>query len=139
MSIFIISISTIIHAKYIFYNEFYIANLNIDRTKPKIELVNITNNNTGYESYANNTNTIKIKVKVTDKNLKDVSLDKDHIKIKINDEYVNNVNIKSNKIEDISDGGIYQIELSNLEGNGNLKVDILEGAIVDNGDLKNEL
>lgn len=139
MSIFIISISTIIHAKYIFYNEFYIANLNIDRTKPKIELVNITNNNSGYESYANNTNTIKIKVKVTDKNLKDVSLDKDHIKIKINDEYVNSVNIKSNKIEDISDGGIYQIELSNLEGNGNLKVDILEGAIVDNGDLKNEL
>ena len=71
MSIFIISISTIIHAKYIFYNEFYIANLNIDRTKPKIELVNITNNNTGYESYANKTHTITIKVKVADKNLKD--------------------------------------------------------------------
>ena len=139
MSIFIISISTIIHAKYIFYNEFYIANLNIDRTKPKIELVNITNNNSGYESYANNTNIIKIKVKVTDKNLKDVSLDKDHVKIKINDSYVNNISIKSNKIENISDVGIYQIELSNLEGNGNLKVDILEGAAVDKGDLKNEL
>ena len=139
MSIFIISISTIIHAKYIFYNEFYIANLNIDRTKPKIELVNITNNNTGYESYANKTHTITIKVKVADKNLKDVSLDKDHVKIKINDSYVNNISIKSNKIENISDGGIYQIELSNLEGNGNLKVDILEGAAVDKGDLKNEL
>lgn len=139
MSIFIISISTIIHAKYIFYNEFYIANLNIDRTKPKIELVNITNNNTGYESYANKTHTITIKVKVADKNLKDVSLDKDHVKIKINDSYVNNISIKSNKIENISDVVIYQIELSNLEGNGNLKVDILEGAAVDKGDLKNEL
>lgn len=139
MSIFIISISTIIHAKYIFYNEFYIANLNIDRTKPKIELVNITNNNTGYESYANKTHTITIKVKVADKNLKDVSLDKDHVKIKINDSYVNNISIKSNKIENISDVVIYQIELSNLDGNGNLKVDILEGAAVDKGDLKNEL
>ena len=139
MSIFIISISTIIHAKYIFYNEFYIANLNIDRTKPKIELVNITNNNTGYESYANKTHTITIKVKVADKNLKDVSLDKDHVKIKINDSYVNNISIKSNKIENISDVVIYKIELSNLEGNGNLKVDILEGAAVDKGDLKNEL
>ena len=83
---FIISISTTIHAKYIFQNEFYIANLNIDRTKPKIELVNITNNNTGYESYANNRHTITIKVKITDKNLKDVIKDKDHVKININDE-----------------------------------------------------
>lgn len=139
ISIFIISISTTIHAKYIFQNEFYIANLNIDRTKPKIELVDITNNNTGYESYANKTHTIKIKVKITDKNLKDVILDKDHVKIKINDEYVNDVNIKSSKIQDILDGGIYQIELSNLEGNGNLKVDFLEGTAVDTGELKNEL
>lgn len=139
ISMFIISISTTIHAKYIFQNEFYIANLNIDRTKPKIELVSIENSNTGYESYANNTHIITIKVKITDKNLKDIILDKEHVKIKINDEYVNNVNIKSNKIQDITDGGIYRIELSNLEGDGNLKVDILEGTAVDTGELKNEL
>jgi len=29
--------------------------------------------------------------------------------------------------------------LSNLDGNGNLKVDILEGTAVDTGELKNEL
>lgn len=139
ISMFIISITTTIHAKYIFQNEFYIANLNIDRTKPKIELVDITNNNTGYESYANKTHTITIKVKITDKNLKDVILDKDHVKIKIDDADANYVNIKSRKIQDIADGGIYKIELSNLEGNGNLKVDILEGTTVDTGELKNEL
>lgn len=139
ISMFIISISTTIHAKYIFQNEFYIANLNIDRTKPKIELVDIINNNTGYESYANNTNTITIKVKITDKNLKDVILDKDHVKIKINDEYIDNVSIKYNKIQDIADGEIYQIELSNIDGNGNLKVDILEGTAIDTSELKNEL
>lgn len=139
INIFIVSISTTIHAKYIFQNEFYIANLNIDRTNPKIELVNITNNNAGYESYANKTHTITIKVKITDKNLKDVILDKDHVKIKINDKYANDVNIKSSKIQDITDGGIYQIELSNLEGNGNLKVDFLEGTVIDTGELKNEL
>lgn len=136
---FVVSISTTIHAKYIFQNEFYIANINIDRAKPKIKLVSINNSNTGYESYANKTHTIIIKVKITDKNLKDVILDKDHVKIKINDEYVNDADIKSSKIQDITDGGIYQIELSNLDGNGNLKVDILEGTAVDTGELKNEL
>lgn len=110
ISIFIILLSTIIYAKYIFQNEFYIANLNIDRTTPKIELVSISNSNTDYESYANKTHTITIKVKITDKNLKDVFLDKDHVNIKINDEYVNYGNIQFNKIQDITDGGIYQIK-----------------------------
>ena len=136
---FIISISTTIHAKYIFQNEFYIANLNIDRTNPKIELVSINNSNAGYEIYANKTHIITIKIKITDKNLKDVILDKDHVKIKINDEYVNDIGIKSSRIQDIVDGGIYQIELSNLEGNGNLKVDIIEGTAVDDGELKSEV
>lgn len=139
ISIFIISISTTIHAKYIFQNEFYIANLNIDRTKPKIKLISITNSNSDYESYANKTHTITIKVEITDKNLKDVVLDKEHVRIKINNEYVNCANIKSNKIQDIADGGIYQIEINNLDGNGNLKVDILEGAAVDTSELKNQL
>lgn len=136
---FVISISTNIYAKYIFQNEFYIANLNIDRTKPKVELLSINNSNTGYENYANKTHTITIKVKITDKNLKNVMLDKNYVKIKINDKYVNNVNIKSDKIQDIIDGEIYKIELNNLEGNGNLKVDILEGAAVDEGELKNNI
>lgn len=139
LSMFIISLATTINAKYIFQNEFYIASLNIDRTKPKIELVKINNSNTGYEGYANKTHTITIKVKITDKNLKDVILDKDHVKIKINDEYVNDANIKSNKIQDIIEEGVYQIELSNLNGDGNLKVDILEGTAVDTSELKNEL
>ena len=66
---FVISISTIIQAKYIFQNEFCVANLDIDRTKPKIELLSIQNNNVGYEGYANKTHIITIKLKITDKNL----------------------------------------------------------------------
>ena len=96
---FIISVATTINAKYIFQNEFYIASLNIDRTKPKIELVKINNSNTGYESYANKTHTITIKVKITDKNLKDVILDKDHVKIKINDEYVKDAKSTKNYVK----------------------------------------
>lgn len=136
--IFTISISTNIYAKYIFQNEFYIANLNIDRTKPKVELLNVNNNNIGYEGYANKTHTITIKIKITDKNLKEVNLDRNHMQIKIDDEYVKNVNVKSKKVQDIEYGGIYQIELSSLDGNGKLTVDILEGTAVDMGGLHNE-
>lgn len=134
---FIILISKNIYAKYILQNEFCIANINIDRTKPKIELLSISNSNTGYDRYANKTHTITIRVKITDKSLKNVFLDQYHVKIKINDTYVNNVNIKSDKIQDIIDGKIYQIELNNIEGNGNLNVYILEGTAIDEGELEN--
>lgn len=135
---FVISISTIIQAKYIFQNEFCVANLDIDRTKPKIELLSIQNNNVGYEGYANKTHIITIKLKITDKNLKNVNLDKEHIKIKINEQYVSNVNIKSSKIQDIIYGAIYKIELNNLDGNGRLKVDIMEGTAEDSSKLQSE-
>ena len=59
--------------------------------------------------------------------------------LKIDDEYVDYVSIKFDKVEDITDGGIYQIELTNLEGNGTLKVDILEGIAVDTGELRSEV
>ena len=139
ISIFAISICTTIYAKYIFQNEFYIANLDIDRTNPKIELISINNSNIGYEGYANKTHTIIIKVKITEKNIKNIFLDKEHIKIKINEQNIEDASLKVNKTEDILDGGIYQIELNNLQGNGILSVDILEGTAVDTSELKNEL
>lgn len=134
-----ILISTATYAKYIYQNEFYIANLNIDRTKPKVELIKISNNNVGYESYANKTHTVTIKLNITDKNMKHVNLNNNYIKVKINNKYVDYAKIKVNKIQDIIDGSIYNIELNNLDGNGNLEVEILEGAAVDTGELKSEL
>ena len=138
VSMLIISICSAIQAKYIFQYEFDIANLNIDRTRPQIELLSIDNSNTTDKEHANKSNIITIKIKITDRNLKEVFLNNDYLNIKINDEYVDYVSIKSDKIEDITDGGIYQIELTNLEGNGVLKVDILEGTAVDTGELKSE-
>lgn len=138
VSMLIISISSTIQAKYIFQYQFDVAKLNIDRTKPKIELLSIENSNTTEKEHANKTDIITIKIKITDKNLKDIFLNKDYLNIKINGEDVDYASIKVDKIEDISDGGIYQIELTNLEGNGVLKVDILEGTAVDTGELESE-
>lgn len=139
VNMLIISISSTIQAKYIFKYQFDVANLDIDRTKPKIELLSIENSNTTDKEHANKSDIITIKIKITDRNLKEVFLNNDYLNIKIDDEYVDYVSIKFDKIEDITDGGIYQIELTNLEGNGTLKVDILEGIAVDTGELRSEV
>lgn len=134
LNILIISFCTNIYAKYVVQEEFCIANLNIDRTKPKIELVNISNTNTEYPEYANNEDTITIKIKIIESNIKNVFLDSNHIKAMID-----NTQVEENSII-ISDLGqnIYQIQLKNLKGNGKLKLDFVEGTVVDKGDLKNE-
>lgn len=134
-----ISISSTIQAKYIIQYEFYIANLNIDRTKPQIELLSIENSNTSDKEYANKSDIITIKIKIMDKNLKEVFLNKEYLNVQIDDENVDYATIKFDEIEDITDGRIYQIELTNLEGNGTLKVEILEGVAVDNGELKSKV
>lgn len=134
LNILIISFCTNIYAKYVVQEEFCIANLNIDRTKPKIELVNISNTNTEYPEYANNEDTINIKIKIIESNIKNVFLDSNHIKAMIDNTQVEE---KSITISDLGQN-IYQIQLKNLKENGKLKLDFLEGTAVDKGDLKNE-
>lgn len=128
-----------IYAKYIFQNEFCVANLNIDRTKPKIELVDIKNTNSSYPNYANKTHNITVRIKINDKNLKEVFVDNEHVKVKIDDVIIENETIKYNKIKDIENEKIYDIELSNLQGNGILKLNILKGTAKDFGELTNDL
>lgn len=138
ISTFCILLNTIVNAKYIINNEFYIANINIDKTKPKIELIDINNTNIGYEKYANKTHTIKTRIKITDKNLKEVFCDKEHIKLKIDNEYVKIDNIEFIKEKDSKEEIIYQIQIKNITGNGKLKIEILEGTAIDTSKLKSE-
>lgn len=106
--------------------EFYIANLNIDRTKPYIEFININNTNTGYEQYANNTHIITVDVKIVEKNIENVFFDNEHLKIKVGNNYISSEKITLTKIKDVENGQIYQIKLINLDGNGNLEIEILK-------------
>lgn len=126
------------YAKYIFQDEFCIANLNIDRTRPQIELVSIQNSDIDYKNYANKTQKVIAKIKVEDKNLKEIFLDTNYFKIKINDKFINNVNINFGEVQDKADYKVFDVELCNLEFDGNLNLFFLEGFAVDNGGLKNE-
>lgn len=137
LSMFIVFSFSKIYAKYSFKNEFDVVNLNIDRTKPKIEKVYINNTNIDYQNYASKNHTIIIRIKISDKKLKEVFLNEEHIKVKIDEKYAQNVNIKFNKIQDFANCKVYDVQLKDLKGNGKLKLEILEGTAVDCGELKN--
>ncbi len=135
--VFCIFINSIVNAKYIIENQFEIANLNIDRTKPKIELISIDNTNSEYKNYANKNHTITIKLKIIEENIKSINFDKEHIKSKLDNNYINGDSMNLEKIEDRQNEKIYEIKISNISGNGNLKIDLLEGIAIDKGDLTN--
>lgn len=114
--------------------------MNIDRTKPKIELIEIQNTNTNYPKYANKTHTISFKIKVTEKNIKENNFVKDFFGFKL---YENNINIAEDnfsikEIESTNEGKIYKIDIKGIIGNGKLSMQIKEGAIIDKGGLKSE-
>ena len=134
----LVCLTTVVKAKYVISNEFSIANINIDRTKPKIELIDISNSNKGYEAYANKEDIITLKVRITDKNFKNVYCDRDHVKFRLNDSYIQNLNLSFSKIKDEKEEKIYSITIKNIEENGKLIVEFIEGTAVDTGGLIND-
>lgn len=119
----------VIYAKYVFQNEFYIANINIDRTKPQIEFIgidNIEHNN------VQNTYEISMQAKFVDQNLKNIFLDKEHIKVKQDGEYIDDFDIEFNKIEDKKNEKTYEIKLKRLKVDGKFKIKIDEGGLENN-------
>ena len=67
--------------------------MNIDRTKPKIELIEIQNTNTNYPKYANKTHTISFKIKITEKNIGQNNIVKDFFEFKLDGKNIDIVNI----------------------------------------------
>ena len=114
--------------------------MNIDRTKPKIELIEIQNTNTNYPKYANKTHTISFKIKVTEKNIKENNFVKDFFGFKLDENNINIVenNLSIKEIEITNEGKIYKIDIKGISGNGKLSMQIKEGAIIDKGGLKSE-
>lgn len=137
--IILICINVITNAKYIFEYSFAVANVNIDLSKPVIEVIDIENSNIGYEKYANKTHQIIIKIKVVEKNI-DIaldSLDPREIEVRV-DQTKQDPIIKVFETGRNNDEIYYDIWIANIQGNGNLSLIIAEGAIRDTKDMKSE-
>lgn len=123
-------------SKYVFDDSFIAVNIQIEK-KPTIEVLSVSNTNTGYEKYANHTHTITLRVKITEKNIAINHFNRNTIQILINNTIANpsmNIELISNNHGEI----IYDIVLSNITGNGNLSLMFPEGIIEDSFGLKND-
>lgn len=123
-------------SKYVFDESFIATKIKIDK-KPIIEVLSVSNTNTGYEKYANHSHDITLRVKITEKNIATNHFNQNTIQILVNDTVIN----PSMKIHLISNNNgeiIYDLILSNLTGNGFLSLIFPEGMIVDTFNLKND-
>ena len=116
-------------SKYIFNDAFTVAKIQIDK-KPIIEIIGISNTNTGYEKYANSTHVIGLRVKITEKNIAINHFNRDTIQILVNGTFIT-PSIKVFLLSDNNGEIIYDIMLSKLTGNGNLSIVFPEGIIED--------
>lgn len=134
----IIGIGNIVYGKYITNNIFTIAKVNIESKPPEIELIEVTNTNTGYESYANKTHIINAKIKVTEKNIKQNNFNKENIEILVDNNKGQVGLFEIEELERKDDYIIYNLKLNKIEGNGILEILVKEGTIIDIQGNKNE-
>ena len=134
----LLSVNNISKAKYIFDFEFEVADLNIDRTKPIIEYISVSNSNNAYWGQADSKHTIKIKIKITEKNPQKEILNSDKIKVLLNNEISDKNERSIELIEQNGENYTYEIILKKITQNGVLKILLEEGAVTDLGGLQSK-
>ena len=134
----LLGINTAVYGKYVIEYTNTIANIDIDRNPPKIEMLNIENTNTGYEKYANQTHTITAKIKVTEKNIIQNNFNKDNVQILIGGQVQNIPNMEISQIEKGNDYIIYKVVLQKILGDGILEIKVNAGTIIDKSNNQNK-
>ena len=123
-------------SKYVFDDSFTATKIQIDK-KPIIEVIGISNSNKGYETYANSTDFVALRVKITEKNITINQFHQDMIQILIGETKISpsiKIYLLSNQNGEI----IYDVMLSKITGNGKLYVVFPEGIIEDSFGQKND-
>lgn len=109
---------------------------NIDKEKPKVECISISNSNTDYSLYANSKKTINLSIKITD-NIQLNNIDTSKITVKVNS---NNANL-TKQLTEVSSNlkeKTYNLKLTNVLGDGKLNV-IFEDGFVNDTALNNNI
>lgn len=136
--IILIVVHTISFGKYVIEYQNIVATINIDRNPPKIEVIKIENTNKGYEQYANNTHTITTQIKIIEKNIKENNLKEENLSIYVGEKLVKPSKTIIQEVERKNDYIVYNIILEGIGENGNLKIIIPKGTIIDKSENVNE-
>lgn len=125
-------------AKYVIEDLILVATIDIDCTKPKIELMDMVSSNQSYPTYVNSNHLLTGHIKVTEKNIIRNNLSPDTLKILVNN---SPISVKFNRFSLISETPnekIYEFSLTNLTSDGTLTLQIPEGIIEDKTGFTNE-
>lgn len=125
------------YAKYVIDEEFEIANIDIDLTSPKIYLISVSNVK-DYNEVDNNLYNNIITIKVEDRNLNKTFFDKEHIRVKINNNELLGDNMEFINIKDLDEEKLYQIKLKNVKQDDDIVIQIEKGMAVDKFELSND-
>ena len=123
-------------SKYVFNESFIASKIQIDK-KPAIEVLGISNTNTGYEKYANSTHLIALRIKITEKNIAINHFTPDNLQVFVNNTSIT-PSIKLYLISNKNGEMLYDLMLSKITGNGTLSIVFTEGLIEDSFGLKND-
>ena len=138
ISIFFIIISICINSygKYIFSDVKIVANINIEGKPPEIEFISVSNTNQGYEKYANSSHIITVNFRVKEKNVKEDNIKNEAIYL-LGDNVIEPLRV--DKKRSVSGEYInYTFKLYEIGGNGELKIKIPKGSVIDEGNRVNE-
>lgn len=125
-----------VFAKYVIEDECLVAEVKITGKIPKIELIDIKNTNNEHNNYANKTHTVTAKIRVIEKNIREENLNNNIVFLLDEKEIIPKYSIK--QISKTDEYINYEINITNIKGNGNLKIKIEKGAIKDVANQVNE-
>ena len=125
----IVMINISVFAKYVIEDECLVAEVKITGEIPKIKIKDIKNTNSAHNNYANKTHTITVKIRIIEKYLKEEKLNNNIVFLLNEKEIKPKYSIKQiSKTDEYID---YEINITNIIGNGNLKIKINKGAVKD--------
>ena len=80
-----LSVATVSYSKYIFLWNLDVASVNLDRTKPTLEVISVENSNTKNQEYANSNDIITFMVEVKEKNINLSRIEKSDLEVYVGD------------------------------------------------------
>ncbi len=133
--IYISLITSNTYAKYVITKDLQVANINLDRTKPKLIYLDI-NDIIVYNTPEGKKYDVSFGMKVQEKNIAKDEIRKDKIKTWV-DNVERKVNINITETNHTKEEHIFNIEVKGISGKGYLKLEFLEGAIEDKAGWQN--
>ena len=128
---FIISIGYVVNAKYVIEYKTAIANINIDRKKPYIEILNIIN--------SEDTHQTTLRIKIIEKNIIINNFAPNNLLLKSNSKEISFAETpKITKISEDKEGIVYDIKINNIDKMQNLTLIIKDSIIMDIGGNTND-